>query len=148
MIRRKLLRINEIEKKVDDIISSLEIIEANLPEELEDFLSMGLTRDGLYKKVEFCIESLIDICNIINSDLRFGIPETEEGIIENMRKNNIFTEKSINILKKIKGFRNILVHKYGDINDSLAFEIIEEGLKDFELIIKEIEVFIVKHKKN
>ena len=38
----------------------------------------------------------------------------------------------------MKGFRNILVHKYGVVDDELVFEMLSEKLGDFELIIKEI----------
>ena len=48
----------------------------------------------------------------------------------------------------MKRFRNILVHKYGKINDSIAFETISDGLKDFEMIINEIEKVIKKYKNN
>jgi len=45
----------------------------------------------------------------------------------------------------MKGFRNILIHKYGEIDDEKAYENIKEGLKDFEKIIKEIEGFLEKN---
>ena len=41
----------------------------------------------------------------------------------------------------MKGFRNILAHRYGKINDEQAYEDVKDGLKDFELIINEIEEF-------
>ena len=43
-----------------------------------------------------------------------------------------------NILKNMKGFRNILVHKYGVINDELVFEVLSEKLEDFEKFKQEI----------
>jgi len=46
----------------------------------------------------------------------------------------------------MKSFRNILAHKYGEINDEQAFESIKEGLKDFEIFINEIEKFLKKNK--
>jgi len=45
----------------------------------------------------------------------------------------------------MKKFRNVLVHKYGDIDDKKAYEDIKEGLKDFEHIINEIEKFLKKY---
>ena len=78
------LRKREIEDKIRDIIDSIMIIDENLPRELRDFLDSGLIKDGIYKKIEFSIQNIIDICNIINSDLRLGTPKTEEDIIENL----------------------------------------------------------------
>ena len=96
-------------------------------------------KDGIYKKVEFAIESVLDICNIINSDLDLGTPETEESVLDNLEKNKIFDKKVVGLIREMKGFRNILAHRYGRINDELAFENIKEGLKDFDLIIREVE---------
>lgn len=110
-------------------------------------MGMGLAKDGLYKKTEFAIESIIDVCNIINSDLRLGIPEAEEDILKNLRDNKIFDAKIINLISQMKRFRNVLVHKYEDIDDKKAYESIKEGLKDFELIVKEIEGFLEKQKR-
>ncbi|MEK6846613.1 MAG: HepT-like ribonuclease domain-containing protein, partial [Nanoarchaeota archaeon] len=58
-----------------------------------------------------------------------------------------FNKNIIELIRQMKGFRNILVHKYGDIDDSKAYEDIKDGLPDFETVIKDIEKFIETHKK-
>jgi uncharacterized protein YutE (UPF0331/DUF86 family) len=141
-MKSNVLRRKEIEKKLSDISDSFEIVSDNLPDNFSDFLTLGIKKDGIYKRVEFAIESAIDILNIINSDLRFGTPENEDGIITNMEKNKILSRNTIENLRRMKGFRNILVHRYGEINDEEAYENISKGLKDFELIIGEIEGFL------
>ncbi len=45
----------------------------------------------------------------------------------------------------MKGFRNILVHKYGKLNDSKAFKNIKEDLDDFSEFIEGIENFLAKN---
>jgi uncharacterized protein YutE (UPF0331/DUF86 family) len=145
-MREKKIRKEIIKPKVRSIIDSVNLVGDNLPEDFESFSRMGLAKEGIYKKIEFAIESIIDICNIIHSDLDLGIPESEDDIIEHLEKNKIFNKKIIDLIKEMKGFRNILVHKYDEINDEKAFENIKEGLKDFELMIKEIEGFLKKQK--
>ncbi|MFH1802866.1 MAG: DUF86 domain-containing protein [archaeon] len=147
MIVKRDLRIGDIEKHLSDIIDTLEVIANNMPSDFHEFKNIGLVKDGLYKKVEFVIESIIDICNIINSDLRLGVPEVEDNIIDNLGRKKIFDEKVVELIKEMKGFRNILVHKYGEIDDSKAYESIKDGLKDFEIIIKEVEKFLAGRKK-
>ena len=46
----------------------------------------------------------------------------------------------------LKGFRNFLVHRYGLINDEVAFKDIKQGLSDFVLFKEEILHFIKKSK--
>ena len=146
MIKRKELRMEIIESKIGKVIDSVEFVEENIPKVFGGFRDSRIIRGSVYKEIESAIESIMDVCNIINSDLRLGAPETEDTILEHMGANKIFDEKIIELIKEMKGFRNILVHKYGEINDKRAFETIKEGLKDFELIIKEIEAFLKKQK--
>ena len=41
-------------------------------------------------------------------------------------------------IRLMKGFRNIVVHRYGKIDDELGFEILKENLQDFYDFIEEI----------
>lgn len=145
MIQKNKVRKDEIEKHISDIIDAIEIVEDNFPENFKDFSVLGLKKDGIYKKVEFAIENVIDICNIINSDLRLGIPDIEEGIFLNLENKKIFDKKIINIIRNMKRFRNVLVHRYGNIDDKLAYEEIKKGFEDFEIVINEFEMFLKKY---
>ena len=49
--------------------------------------------------------------------------------------------------KSMKGFRNILVHRYGRINDEMVFSIVKENLHDFYGFIEVIENFIEQKEK-
>ena len=62
-----------------------------------------------YKKIEFCIENIFDICAIINTDLKLGIPEGDESIVDNLVRKRIITYTIGGKLKSMKGFRNILL---------------------------------------
>ena len=83
------MRTEIIQIKIKEIEDSLNLIDENLPESFEKFSNLGLIKDGIYKKLEFCIESVFDICAIINTDLKLGIPESDETIIDNLIRNNI-----------------------------------------------------------
>ena len=147
MIQKNKLRIDEIEKKISDILDAISLVEENLPDNAEEFIALGLVKDGLYKKAEFAIESVLDICNILNSDLRLGVPDTEDDLLNNLETKKIFPKKIVQIIREMKRFRNVLVHKYGNIHDLTAYKDVHEGLKDFEPVIAQIEQFLEKHKK-
>lgn len=144
-MKEKKIRKDLIRDKIKYIIDSVNLVGENLPEDFEDFINSRLLKDGLYKNIEFAIENVLDICNIINSDLDLGTPETEDSIIEHLDNHKVFDKKVINIISEMKRFRNILIHRYGEIDDKKAFEDIKEGLKDFGIIVKEVEGFLEKH---
>lgn len=139
------MRTELIEKKIADIIEAINLVSDNLPEAYADFEKSGLVKHGLYKQLEHAIESVLDICSMINSDLNLGMPETEDNILDNLERKKVFSVSLIQLIREMKKFRNILVHKYGNIDDKKAYNEIKEGLKDFELIINEIERFLKAH---
>jgi uncharacterized protein YutE (UPF0331/DUF86 family) len=140
MIRKEIIK-----HKIKEIDESLEIIKKNFPKNAQAFEKLGLIKDGIYKKIEFSIQEVIDICSVINTDLNLGIPSSEEDIIINIEKNKIISKNTLRRIRKMKAFRNVLVHRYGKVDDEIAFKSIKFGIKDFHNFIKEIEEFLKKH---
>ena len=138
------MRADIIRTKIREIEESLKLVENNMPESFEKFSNLGLVKDGMYKRLEFCIENVFNICAIVNTDLELGIPESDENIVENLTKNKVISKDLGENLKSMKGFRNILVHRYGKINDEMAYNIMIDHLQDFSDFIKEILHFIEK----
>lgn len=125
------MRISLIKTKIKEIGESLDMIEEYLPDDLEEFLSLGIIKDGIYKRLEFCIENVFDICAVLNADYNLGIPGSDEDIVDNLIRNKILPEEMKGKLGSMKGFRNIIVHRYGKLDDDLAFSIASENLGDF-----------------
>ena len=142
MTKKRDLRIELIRSKMADIEESVRLVEANLPPSFEEVSELGLVKDGIYKRMEFSIESIMDILSIINSDLRLSIPEDEEDVVENLGRNGILTQSMVDKVRRMKGFRNIIVHRYGRIDDLLAYKILKENLEDFGEFIESIELFL------
>lgn len=136
------MRTEIIRSKIEEILESLKLIEEHLPDDVEDFKKLGLIKDGIYKRTEFALQNVLDICAIINTDLKLSLPETEDDILETLSRARIISEELKNKLKLMKGFRNILVHRYGRINDDLAFSVLRENLKDIYTFIEAIEKFL------
>jgi uncharacterized protein YutE (UPF0331/DUF86 family) len=147
MTRKRNLRTELIRSKLVDIEESVNLVEENLPSSFEEFSQLGLVKDGIYKRMEFSIESIIDILSIINSDLRLSIPEDEEDFIENLGRNGILTQNMVDKVRRMKGFRNIIVHRYGRIDDLLAHKILTEHMDDFYEFMESIERFLEKSKE-
>ena len=143
-MRKKTFRENIIRTKIKEIEESLKLVEKHLPDTFEEFSSMGLIKDGIYKRIEFAIENVFNICAIINSDLELGIPADDEEIVNNLVKNKVFSEETKEKLKLMKGFRNIVVHRYGKIDDRIAFKILKRDMQDFYEFIKILENFLDK----
>ena len=144
MHSNKKIRKTEIEQKLVEIQDYIEQVEENLPSDEEEFFHSGIKKHGIYKLIESAIENVIKICSMINSDLKLGIPSDEDSIIKNLADKKILSKELYEKIINMKGFRNILVHRYGKINDEIAFENIKENIEDFEGFKKEISKFLEK----
>ena len=134
-----------IRHKLKEIEENVNLVQNNFPNNFKGFNELGLVKDGMYKRIENAIENMVDICGIINSELNLGIPNEDEDLIDNVFKSKIITKKLYLKIKEMKGFRNILVHRYGDIDDNMAYKNIKSGFDDFDLFIKEINKFLENH---
>ena len=140
-MKKKNLRETIIRVKITEIIDCITLVREHLPEYAEEFIRMGLVKDGIYKRIEFAIEDVFDICAIINTDFALGVPGEDEDILDNLIREDIISEQMRDKIHAMKGFRNIVVHRYGKIDDRLAFDLLKEHLNDFADFIDEIEKF-------
>ena len=136
------MRREMIKTKIKIIEEILTKIKKHLPSKYEEFKNLGLVKDGIYKNIEYAIETVFDICAIINADLNLGVPKKDEDIINNLKMNNIIPDEIVRKLKTMKGFRNILVHRYGEIDDALAFKILTQNFNDFNIFIDLVNKFL------
>ncbi|MFQ5821665.1 MAG: DUF86 domain-containing protein [Candidatus Heimdallarchaeota archaeon] len=139
---KRRLRRERIHKKLKDISDAVKLVADHLPEDFDAFSQLGLVKDGIYKKIEFAIECMLDVLAILNADLALGVPGNEEDIIGHVEQKNIIDSNSAEKVREMRGFRNILVHRYSDINDRLAFHALKEHLNDFDEFIRIIERFL------
>jgi len=97
----------------------------------EEYIGDLVKRRACEKTIGLAIESLIDACSMVVSFCKLGIPSDEDNIFDILVKKNFIKESLGKQLKEIKGFRNILTHRYGDINDTLAYEFMSTDLMPF-----------------
>ncbi|MEM3876006.1 MAG: HepT-like ribonuclease domain-containing protein, partial [Candidatus Micrarchaeaceae archaeon] len=70
----------------------------------------------------------MDIFYIISSDLDLSIPYDDTDLIDNLYSNQIINKEIAFLMKNMKGFRNIVVHRDGKIDDRIAYTFIRENL--------------------
>ena len=131
-----------IYSKIAEVEESIDMVKKNLPGHMDGFISLGIIKDGIYKRLEYAIENVFDICHVINADLSLGVPSSEEDVIQNLKTEDILDADISNRLKNMRRFRNIVVHRYGKIDDRIAFSLLESELEDFTLFTGRIMAFL------
>jgi uncharacterized protein YutE (UPF0331/DUF86 family) len=95
--------------------------------------------------LQLAIECVLDVGNHLISRLEFKKPETYQDIFIILGKNSIIPEEFSEKIAKMAGFRNILVHGYLDLDESMVYNHLKEDLKDFEDYIKYIIQYLKSH---
>lgn len=117
-----------------------------LPEE-DEYLQDLVRRRACEKTVESAIESLIDVSAMIVSIEQLGLPADEKSIFDMLVKKTILSKEVAEKLKDMKGFRNILIHRYADVDDEQVHHYLTACLNDFDEFEKEVKTYM-KRKKN
>lgn len=129
----------------------IEELKSILPEK-EEYLKDLIKRRACEKTIEVAIDSLIDVAAMIISAQKLGLPVSEENVFDILVKNNIIGNDFSEKLKAMKGFRNVLIHRYAHIDDELVHDHINQYLGDFIKFKELIEQYLArfqekKHKK-
>lgn len=140
---KKSLDKERILSKLDQMNGYLEELEEIRPLDYKEYKLSIVTKRACERLLQLSIETMIDTCNIIVSNLKLGLPEDEDAVFNKLRKKDIISKKIETILINMKGFRNILVHKYGEVKDELVFENLEK-LEDFDKFNEEIMKLLKK----
>lgn len=92
--------------------------------------------------LQISIEVVIDICNQFVSGLRLGLPAEEEDLFRKLVEAHTITKEMGEKLREMRGFRNILVHEYAQVDDRLVYEAVKTKLEDFTLFRRDILVYL------
>lgn len=141
MEERILIKLRELDNYLDEL-------EQIIPTTEEEYLQDMKTRRACEKTIEIAIEAVIDLISLIVSKNKLGIPKSEDDLITLLKNKGILSVDLCQRIKEMKGFRNILVHKYGEVDDHKSYAYLTGDLGDFLSFEKEIKAYLKKRREN
>jgi len=76
--------------------------------------------------------------------LRLGIPSEENDLFKKLSEAKVLSASSAEALRSMRGFRNVLIHEYANVDDRIVFKYVKENIGDFDKIKKEFLDFLKK----
>ncbi len=107
-----------------------------------DNLNNSLRKRACERAFQLACENLLDICNLIISEKGFGMPSDSKDSIRKLAENRVLPSSLSTRLEELIGFRNLLVHQYGHVDDSRAFSHLHLESKDFYEFIEIIDAYL------
>ena len=96
------------------------------PKNLEDYRRL----DSIVLNLQRSCELVTDIAMYIVSARKLGIPQEKREAFELLEKNGLIPKAMCENMKKMIGFRNIAVHDYKKIDETILQDVIENHLND------------------
>lgn len=128
-----------VEKKIDLIFKNLdyleEVKEIDDDEFLKSFEKLQATKHSLQEVIESCI----DISNHIISSEGWERAETYSEMFERLYENDVIGSELNTRLGNMARFRNLLVHRYGTVDDKKVLNILRVRLGDIYSFVEDIE---------
>lgn len=131
-----------IERKLRKIEEFLKELEAAPVKSFGEFKANVVIRRFIERNIELAIEQMVDICKHLVSGLDLKEPETYAECFESLAVSSVIHAESVAKFQAMVRFRNMLIHIYDGIDDSITYGIYTKQTGDFILFILQIREFI------
>ncbi len=123
--------------KLDELEGCLRELRAIRPSSFDEFRQVEKRR-ACERLLQISVRAVIDACHLLVSGLRLGLPAEEDDLFAKLEQAGSLSPAMTATLRRMKVFRNILVHEYGRIDDRIVYEMATTGLGDFEAFGEEV----------
>jgi uncharacterized protein YutE (UPF0331/DUF86 family) len=80
--------------------------------------------------LQIAVQAVLDVASHIVSDARLGEPRTNRELVDLLERNGWLPPDLAIVIRRMVGFRNILVHGYQVVDVSIVRDIVEHRLED------------------
>lgn len=123
--------------KLDELDGYLRELRAIAPVSIEAFRQIEKRR-ACARLLQISIEAVVDTCHRLVSGLRLGLPAEEDDLFVRLDRAEMLSPGMAQILRRMKGFRNIQAHEYGRLDEQIVYEMATARLEDFEAFRQEV----------
>jgi uncharacterized protein YutE (UPF0331/DUF86 family) len=140
------LNLNKIQENLNLIGEFLEKLKRLQKLARDEFLADERNPAAAESFLRRCIEAIFDVGrHILSKSFAYKALEYKE-IAKELGEKRIVSEKYAEILIKMAGYRNRMVHFYREISPHELCDILQNDLSDIEIFLREMEMFLRKYK--
>lgn len=105
---------------------------------MEDYVEDTVTQRAVERTFMNLIQSCIDLAQHVRSEEALSPSGTSKKEIEALGNADIVSNDTQEKMEEAVGFRNILAHRYGDVNHDVVYEVLHNDLYWFERFQTEV----------
>lgn len=131
--------------KIDELNGYVRELHQVTPGTFAEYMQSIEKRRACERLLQISIECIIDICGLLVAGLRLGLPAEEDDLFEKLERATLLPKDVVDTMRSMKGFRNILVHEYGGIDNAIVYKMATSRVQDIESFTREIIQTLRKH---
>ena len=135
----------EIAAKLNELKRYTKLLEGYRERTLDDLEKDLTLRGAVERYMQLSIEIVIEIGEMIIANEGFKKPESYREVIEILGDEGILAKPFAKKFAPAAGFRNILVHRYGELEFDELHHHLQNDLGDFNEFAKQIALFLKKN---
>ena len=125
-----------LEKRLAYVVDSVERLRVHARPErlLEDPVQLGFVEHTL----QTAIQAMLDVASSVVSSLHLGEPRTNAELFDRLASAGWIPSARVEVYRRIVGFRNILVHRYVEVDPAVVRSILDRHVDDLLAFVREV----------
>jgi len=136
----------EIYSKLEDLKKYVQYLNSYRSHSREELRENYTLRGAVERYLQLALECILDIGEMIISREGFRKPETYREVIEIVGEKGILPTEFAEKFAPSMGFRNILVHRYAEVDLDDLYQHLQDDLEDFNIFAKCVAKYLEEKK--
>lgn len=114
---------------IEDCLKKLSNIKRENPN-LDQYRNSWKDKDSAERNIQKIVEAIIDLGKILIAEKKLKEPSSNREVFQILEEKGIFPSEFIPLVDKMIGMRNVIVHSYNRMNDSIVYGVLKKNLSD------------------
>ncbi len=129
------------EEKTARMLGDLDALRRYEKMSWEEFTGNAERRKAVERYLHQVLERCLDLGRMLIAEQGWPDPDTNRGVMELMVEKGVLPPERLPLLKEMAGMRNILVHEYDRLDNSLVLGVVKRHLGDILDYVRELTRF-------
>jgi len=115
---------------------------------LDNYRRSWKDKDSAERNLQKVIEAIVDLGKMLIADKKLREPSNNREVFQILGEEGLFPSELMPLIDKMIGMRNVLVHSYNRIDDSIIYGVLKKNLFDIKKLSLVLKKTCLRKNKN
>lgn len=131
-----------VQSYLADLDRYLRLLETERQRALAELTADPVRAYGVQHLLQICIETLVNLANHLCSECGLPVPRSYAESFRNLEQQGIVQPATASTLVQMTRFRNLIVHRYWEVDMGRVYVILQDHLDDIRAAAAEISHYL------